>query len=349
MTPPSSRGFAIIGLGMIADFHAQAIAGLRGGRLVGVASRDLNRARAFAARHQVGFATDRIDQLCARPDVDVVCITTPAAAHMEPALECIRAGKHLVIEKPLDVSTERIDRILAAAESAGVVVAAIFQGRLGDGANAIKTAVAGGRLGRVVLASAAVKWHRDARYYAGPRGTLAADGGGVLMNQAIHSIDLLQWYAGLPREVNCRVARRVHLGIETEDTACATLQFPDGALGTLEATTGAWPGWSRRIELCGEKGSVALEDDRIVRWDFDEARPGDADFRVTASAASLGSGASAANAITALGHQRQLQDLVDALQNNRAPAVDGKAARNAVAIVQAMYESARRGVAVAVE
>jgi predicted dehydrogenase len=347
MTPGRPLGFAIVGLGMIAEFHAEAIARLRGGRLVGVCSRDLERARGFARRHDVAFATASISELVSRPEIDVVCVTTSAGAHLEPALAAIRAGKHLVVEKPLEVTPERVDQMLDAADAAGVVVAAVFQGRFGEGANAIKGALAAGRFGRLVLGTAAVKWRRDASYYTGPRGTLAADGGGVLMTQAIHSIDLLQWYAGMPDEVTCRVARRVHLGIEVEDTACATLRFAHGALGTVEATTAAWPGWRRRIELCGEKASVALEDDQIVRWDFDEPWPGDAAIRAQKDTSPLGSGASAANAITAAGHQRQLQDLVEALQSGRPPAIDGRSGRNAVAIVAAMYESSRRGVAVA--
>ncbi|HEY4299470.1 MAG TPA: Gfo/Idh/MocA family oxidoreductase, partial [Candidatus Didemnitutus sp.] len=218
-----SLGFAIVGLGMIAEFHAQAIARLHGGHLVGVASRNLERARDFARRHGLAAAAATAGEIAALSEVDVVCITTPAGAHLEPALEVIRAGKHLFVEKPLEITTERADRMLEAADAAGVVVAAVFQGRFSENANAIKGALAAGRFGRLALATASVKWHRDPRYYSGSRGTIAVDGGGVLMNQAIHAIDLLQWYAGMPSEVSCRVAHRVHLGIEAEDTACATL------------------------------------------------------------------------------------------------------------------------------
>ncbi|HWA86823.1 MAG TPA: Gfo/Idh/MocA family oxidoreductase [Opitutus sp.] len=339
-------GFGIFGLGMVADFHAQAIAHVTGGRLVAVASRQAEKARAFAARHGAAVAGATIEELVARRDVDVVCITTPASAHLAPALAAIRAGKHLVVEKPLEITVERTDEMLRAAEAAGVKIAAIFQGRFGDGARTVKAALDAGRFGRIVLATADVKWHRTAQYYSGTRGTWSVDGGGACMAQAIHSIDLLQWYAGMPEEVFCRTARRVHAGIEAEDTAVAALTFASGALGTITATTAAWPGWRRRIELCGENGSAALEDDHVSRWDFRDARPEDEAVRAAKDTAALGTGASAPNAISFVGHQRQIQDLVDAVREGRAPACDGHEGRKAVALVRALYESAETGKAV---
>ena len=341
-------GVGIIGLGMIAEFHAQAIAQVIGARLVAVASRDAGRARTFAQKHGVGFATDRIDDLLGRPDLDIVCITTSSGAHLEPALAAIRAGKHVVIEKPLEISTERADELLRAAKAAGVRIAPIFQGRFGDGARTVKAAIADGRLGRMVLASAYVKWHRTAQYYTGTRGTLSMDGGGALMAQGIHAIDLLQWFAGMPSEVFCWSTRRVHTGIESEDTAAAVLKFANGALGTIEGSTAVWPGWQRRLEICGEHGSIALEDDHIAQWEFREAKTGDETIRAAKHDAALGSGASAPNAISFVGHQRQLQDFVDALREDRAPALDGQEGRKAVALVRALYESAARGVAVTI-
>lgn len=339
-------GFGIVGTGLIAGFHAQAIAESHGGRVTGVAGRTEESTRAFAGKYGVPFWTTDIAALVARPDIQVVCITTPSGAHLEPALAAIRAGKHVVIEKPLEITTARVDLILAAAAKAGVQVAAIFQARFGSGARTVKAALEAGRLGRLVLAGADVKWHRPASYYTGWKGTLALDGGAVLINQSIHALDLLQWFAGLPAEVFAWTTRRVHAGIEGEDTACATLRFPGGALGTVEATTAAWPGWSRRIELCGEHGSVALEDDRIVRWDFVRTDPGDDAIRHAQTVDPLGSGAASPGAISIEGHVRQYQDLCAALRENRTPAVDGREGRKAVALVNALYESARRGASV---
>lgn len=337
-------GFGIVGVGMIADFHARAIAELSGGRLVGVASRDGAKAAEFAKRHGAGFSTTRVEELCARPEVQVVCVTTPSGAHLEPALAAIAAGRHVVVEKPVEITLERVDRILAAAQQAGVRVAAIFQARFGPGAQAVKRALDQGRFGRLVLASAYVKWHRKPEYYVGSwHGTKALDGGGALMNQGIHAVDQLQWFAGMPAEVFGWTARRVHSGIEVEDTAAATLRFANGALGGIEATTAAFPGWARRLEIAGENGSAALEDDRLVQWEFRPALPEDEAVRRDAAGSKLGSGASAPNAISHVGHRLQLQDLVDAIRDNRPLAIDGKAARNAVAIIRGVYDSAACG------
>jgi UDP-N-acetyl-2-amino-2-deoxyglucuronate dehydrogenase len=345
MSSPSSTplGFGICGLGMIADFHAQALAQVTGAKLVGVASRQPEKRQAFAAKHGVPVAVATIEELVAQPGIDVVCITTSSAAHLEPALVTIQAGKHVMIEKPIEVTTERADEIVRAASRAGVQVGAIFQGRFGDGARRVKAAIDAGRLGRLVLASAAVKWHRTAEYYSGPRGTMAADGGGALMMQGIHAVDLLQWFAGMPTEVFAWSTRRVHTKIEVEDTLAATLRFPDGALGTIEASTALWPGWQRRLELCGEHGSIALEDDHISHWEFRHPQPGDAVVQNAQDSSALGSGASAPSAISVVGHQRQLQDFVDALRAGRPPELNGVEGRKAVALVRAIYESAATG------
>ncbi len=343
--PPASTplGFGIVGVGMIADFHAQAIAASAGGRLVGVATRNADNARAFAAKHGAAVATTRVEELVAHPDVHVVCITTPSGAHLEPALAAIAAGRHLVVEKPIEITTERADAMLRAADAAGVKIAPIFQARFGDGARTLKAALDAGRFGRLVLASAYVKWHRSREYYTGWKGTLALDGGGALINQAIHAIDLLQWFAGLPEEVFCRTTRRVYGHIEAEDTASAALKFPSGALGSIEATTAGWPGWGRRIEIVGELGSARLEDDRIDQWEFRTPQPGDDAIRGAQSKSGIGGGAGAANAITHHGHLRQIQDLIDALRTGRSPGIDGHEARKAVALIRALYASAAGG------
>jgi predicted dehydrogenase len=339
-----SLGFGLIGAGMIADFHARAIAAARGAHGVGVASRTTEGASAFARRHNLAFATASVEELVAHPDVHAVCITTPSGLHREPALTAIRAGKHLMIEKPIDTTLEGTDEILRAADGAGVRVGSIFQARFGDAAKVVKAAIDAGRFGRLALCSAYVKWHRTKQYYTGWKGTRALDGGGALINQAIHAIDLLQWFAGMPTEVFGWTTRRVHVGIESEDTACATLRFANGALGTIEASTAVWPGWSRRLEICGESGSAVLEDDDIARWEFLDEQPQDEAIRKTGESAAMGSGASAPNAISFEGHRRQIQDFVDAIRDNRPPVIDGHEASKAVALVRAIYESAARGV-----
>ncbi len=347
MSSTSTYGFGIVGVGMIADYHAHAIACVTGARLTGIATRNADNARAFAAKHQVPFVTSSIDELVARPDIDVICVTTPSGAHLEPALAAVRAGKHVVVEKPIEITTERADVLLRAADEAKVVVLPIFQSRYGEGAITVKAALDAGRFGRIVVASAHIRWQRSAEYYAGGwKGTSKLDGGGALINQGIHAIDLLQWFVGLPSEVAGFKTRCVHTGIEGEDTLTAALKFPSGALGTIEASTACWPGWDRRLEICGELGSVRLEGDYISKWDFRAAQPGDEAIRSAQNAGVFGSGASKPEAMNFEGHRRQIQDLVDALRQGRPVAIDGYEARKALALVRAVYTAAERGVVV---
>jgi UDP-N-acetyl-2-amino-2-deoxyglucuronate dehydrogenase len=338
-------GFGFIGAGAIANFHARAVAASKGGRLVGVASRTRATAEKFAAEHGIGFASDAVDQLLAQPGLDAVCITTPSALHLLPALAAIRAGKHLMIEKPLDATVEGTDRILHAAEKAGVRVGSIFQARFGDAARALKSAIDAGRFGRLVLASCYVKWNRSADYYTGWKGRISEDGGGAVINQAIHGVDLLQWFAGMPIEVFARTAQRVH-SIESEDTAVAALRFASGALGTIEASTALWPGFARRIEICGENGSAVMEDDDITRWEFRVAASEDEKIRAARETSAKGSGSANPMAINFEGHLRQIQDFIDGIRERRPFFIEGREARKAVALVRAIYDSAASGMPV---
>jgi UDP-N-acetyl-2-amino-2-deoxyglucuronate dehydrogenase len=340
MTQP--LGFGFIGAGAIANFHAKAVAAARGARAIGVVSRRRSTAETFAKEHGLGFASDSVQELLKQPGLDAVCITTPSAMHLEPALAAIRAGKHLMIEKPLDSTVEGTDHILAEAEKSGVRVGSIFQARFGDAARQVKAAMDAGRFGRMVLASCYVKWNRTTEYYTGWKGKLSEDGGGVIINQAIHGVDLLQWFAGMPVEVFAWATQRVHR-IESEDTCVAALKFGSGAFGTIEGTTATWPGWSRRIELCGEHGSVVMEDDDITRWDFRVERPEDGQIRAMRESAAMGSGAAAPMNIKIEGHQRQIQDFIDGINERRPFFIEGREARKAVQLVRAIYDSAASG------
>ena len=343
-------GFAIVGTGMIAGVHARAINAVEGAKLVGVVSRDQARAQAFEEKHGGEVITATVAEMASREDVHVLCITTPSGAHLEPALAAIAGGKHVVIEKPLEVSVARVDEMLTAAAAADVRIMPIFQSRFSTGARTVKAALEAGRLGRMTLASCHVKWFREKTYYTGSpwKGTLKLDGGGAVMNQGIHGVDLLQWFAGLPTEVTAMKTRRVHTGIEAEDTAAAVLRFPDGALGTIEASTAAWPGWSLRIELCGERGSIRLEDGVITEWKFQEEVPDDERVRRGGSA-ELGSGASNPSGISIEGHVRQIEEMVAAIRESRPLTIQGPDGRNAVALIEALYASAESGRPVRVE
>ena len=330
---------------MIADFHARALHAASGAELVACASRTSRKAAEFGVRHGCAAYHDMAAFL-RHPGLEVVSICTPSGAHLEPALAAIEAGRHLIVEKPLEVTRERCARLLEAADRRGVTVAGIFPSRFLAVSRLIKEAIDGGRLGRVVLGDAYVKWYRTQQYYdeGGWHGTWRLDGGGALMNQSIHAIDLLQWFMGPAARVTSAVATLGHRGIEVEDTAAAVVQFEGGALGTIEGSTAAWPGFEKRVEIYGTAGSVASVQDRLEHWTFAEERAGDDAIRARhGQVEASGGGASNPADIGIEGHQAQFEDLAQALEGGRAPAVDGAEACKAVDIILAIYESARTG------
>jgi predicted dehydrogenase len=341
-------GFGIVGCGMIAEFHAKALQQVKSGRLVGVMSRSEEKAKKTAAQFGVAHFTD-LTKFLATPGLNVVCITTPSGSHLEPVIEAASAGKHVVCEKPLEITLDRVDKLIAACEKNKVKLGAIFQARFGEGAQTVKKAVQAGRFGRLTVCDCYVKWWRTQKYYddGGWRGTWKLDGGGALMNQSIHAIDLLQWLVGKPSEIAAFTGTLAHQRIEVEDTATAALRYPNGALGVIEGATSAWPGVAKRVEISGDKGSVILEDDRITLWKFENETPEDDAIRKKFSqAGAIGGGASDPRAISTEGHRLQLQDMVDAIQQNREPKVAGREGRNAVEIILGVYKSAKEGRAV---
>lgn len=342
---PTKIGFAIVGVGTIADFHARALAEVEGAKLVAAYSRSREKTVAFGARHHV-TAEPSLEALLARKDVDVVCVTTPSGAHAEVAIPSLYAGKHVLCEKPLEVRLDQMDAMISAARRSERHLAAIFQGRFGQGARTLKKAIRDGRFGRLTLCDAYIKWWRTQAYYetGAWRGTWELDGGGALMNQGIHAVDLLQFLVGMPSEVCAHTATLAHSKIQVEDTAVAALKFPNGALGVIEGATSAWPGFLKRIEISGEKGSAILEDDRLIFWKFDKETTEDDEIRAKAAQPSaIGGGASDPKAISHEGHRVQMQDLVDAIREKRAPAISGDEGRKAVQLILAIYESAKTG------
>jgi predicted dehydrogenase len=284
--------------------------------------------------------------MLADPQIQVVCITTPSGAHAEPAIAAARAGKHVVVEKPLEVTLRRCDSIIEACRKHGVLLSAIFQSRFSPAAQALKRAVDAGRFGRLTLADAYVKWFRTQAYYdqGAWRGTWKLDGGGALMNQAIHSVDLLLWLAGDVAEVAANTATLAHERIEVEDCATASLRFQNGALGVIEATTAAYPGSLKRIALHGSHGSAVLEEDRIVTWDFARARAADKPILATLSQSARGGGGAADPAsIGHHGHAAQLTDVVRAIRTGASLRIDGAEGRRSVEVILATYRSAQTG------
>jgi predicted dehydrogenase len=267
----AQRGFGIIGCGMVAELHTRAIAEIPGARLVAAFSRSRANAERIAgmAGGKCGIYTD-LEAMLAHPGLDVVCICTPSGAHLEPALAAARAGKHVVVEKPLEITLSRCDAIIEACDTAGVSLCTIFPSRFTAANLRLKEAVCGGRFGRLTLADTYVKWWRTQEYYdsGGWRGTWELDGGGALMNQAIHNVDLLCWLMGDVDSVVALTATLAHARIEVEDTAVASVRFKSGAMGVIEAATSVYPGLHKRTEIHGDRGSARVEQDDITLWEF---------------------------------------------------------------------------------
>lgn len=335
---------------MIADFHAAAIAAAPEARLVAAYSRGAEKCAAFAEKHGCR-AAQSLGEIIGDPGVQIVCITTPSGAHAEAAVPLLEAGKAVLCEKPLEVSLAAVDRILDAERRGGGVLAGVFQMRLGRGARMLKAAIEAGRFGRLTLCSAYIKWWRAQSYYDSSswKGTWAMDGGGALMNQGIHAVDLLQWLAGMPEEVVAFSGTLAHTGLEAEDTVAATLRFAHGGLGVIEASTSSYPGSDLRIEIIGDRGTAVMVNDRFLRWEFAEAQPGDAEELGRDASAEIKSGTSNPAAMTAEGHRRLVEDLVAALREGRSPMIPGADARKAVSLVLAIYEAARAGRSVRVD
>ena len=337
-------GIAIIGTGAIADIHAQAISEIESAQLVGVYNRTVDKAVAFADRFACEVFTS-IDDIGRDTRVSIVCICTASGFHLESGLKCLQYGKHCLIEKPLEISSERCNQLIEAALFYGCKLGVVFHSRFYPVSKAVKKAVDTDRLSQLVLGSAYVKWHRSAAYYdsADWRGTWAMDGGGVLMNQAIHSVDLLQWYAGDVSSVRAIVRNVLHKNIEVEDTVVAMLTFQNGAVGTIEATTAAFPGAHKRIELIGTKGSIILEENYLHTWEF--AKTSEDDDRIKAQFSSLPTAGGVADPmhINHVGHRMQIIDFIEAIEENRPPFVDGKEGKKSVQIIEAIYESAKTG------
>lgn len=341
-------GFGIIGSGMISRFHARAIAEISGAKLVGCASRRAEAAEQFAAEHNCQ-AYGSLEEMLADDAISVVTITTPSGNHMEPAVDAARAGKHVLVEKPLEVTLKRCDRIIDECEQHGVKLATIFQSRFHDASRKLKRAIDEGRFDRLTMGDAYVKWYRTQAYYDSGawRGTWQQDGGGALMNQGIHSVDLLTWLMGPVAEIQGLTDTLAHQRIEVEDTAVATLRFANGALGVIEAATSVNPGYLKRIEIHGTGGSAVLEEEDLKVWDFAEHRRGDeVILEEMRKHRSSGGGASDPAAIGHHGHAMVFRDFLEAIEQGRPPAVDGHEGRRSVEIILGVYKSAETGKAV---
>lgn len=345
-------GFAVVGCGVIGKTHAEQVRAIDGIRLVAVADEIPERADAFAKQYGVPGHTS-LAELFARDDVDVVTVGTPSGLHADIAIAAARAGKHVVVEKPIEITLAKADAMIAACRDAGVKLCVISQHRFDPSTVALKRHIDNGRFGRTLLGEAAINWYRSQGYYDSGawRGTWALDGGGALMNQGIHTVDLLQFLMGPVESVFAHTGTLNHQRIEVEDTAVAVLRFKNGAIGTLVGTTIAYPGLSTRVEVFGEKGTAVIERDKLTHLFLREGGEGSDAGYGDKKAVNLAENPEAEDltaagdpkVISAGGHRAQFEDMIAAIRENREPLVNGMEGRKPLEIILAVYESARTG------
>ena len=330
-------GVGILGCGMIAHYHAKALQEIPQAFLLG----------AYDARPESGTSfceSYRINQypssqaLLADPQVDAVCVCLPSGLHYSAAMACIGAGKHVIIEKPMTFTAGQAEEVIRKAEEFGVRITVISQLRYTPAVAALKEAVTQGWFGKLAAADIYMKYYRDPAYYRESpwKGTQKLDGGGALMNQGIHGVDLLQYLAGPVISVQARTATLCH-NIEVEDTVAAVLEFESGTLGVLQATTSVYPGFSRRLELCGTEGTAILTEDAITYSAFR-----DSSHSLPCSRPRYQTGSRPDGMDYSL-HKRQIADFLAAVAKGENPFIDGNEGKKAVAIIEAVYRSARSG------
>ncbi|HEV2123396.1 MAG TPA: Gfo/Idh/MocA family oxidoreductase [Chloroflexota bacterium] len=329
-------GFAVVGAGLVGPRHAAAAAQTAGGRLVAVVDTVEERARTLAEQHGAEWSTDLVAVL-ARDDVHVVSVCLPTRLHLDIGEQVIAAGKHVVMEKPLELTLDRADRLLAMAREHNVQVAAIFNRRFIPALKATKRAVDEGLMGDILVADMYFKGYRSQEYYEGSgwRGTWAMEGGAALINQGIHGIDLLCWIAGPVARI-FGYADHLRRDIEADDTAIGVLRYASGAMGVIQGMTSIQPPLPDRLEFHGTKGSIQLSGYSIARWDVPGAESWPAE--VTEEEQAL---LTQVKNIADIGHILQIADMVGVVREGRAPVVSGDEGRKALEVTLALYDSAR--------
>jgi UDP-N-acetyl-2-amino-2-deoxyglucuronate dehydrogenase len=328
----------LIGSGNITQTHARAARAIPNVKIAAIFGTNPQTVATLAAEHQAKPYLDFPAFLAHKP-MDLVILGTPSGLHAQQGIAAAKHGLHVLTEKPLDITTKNADALIAAADKANVKLAVIFQDRLKPNIQRLKHWLDRGLLGKILLVDARVKWYRPPDYYSNSkwRGTFALDGGGALINQAIHTVDLVLYLVGDVARLQARTGTVLHK-IEAEDTAVATLEFANGAVGTLLATTAAYPGYPRRIEIGGTEGTVILEQDRIIAADFRNP-PNDL---ASISSGDSNESASSAAVTDFSGHKAILEDFLRAVANNTQPVCDGREGRRSLALVEKIYAAARQ-------
>jgi UDP-N-acetyl-2-amino-2-deoxyglucuronate dehydrogenase len=339
----NETGFGIIGCGAGASFHLKGIRRAQNAKVIAVADMDSNKAEKFAKEHNIPAWYNDYRKLLNHLDVEIVSICTPSGLHSDVAVEAAKAGKHIICEKPMDITLAAADRMINAAEQAKVKLGIVLQWRTYATFQKVRQAVHEGWLGKMVLGDAYLKYYRAQGYYNSAiwRGTWAMDGGGVLMNQGIHGIDILQWIMG---DVDTVYARADHLvrNIEAEDTAVVAVSYKNGAFGTIIGTTAAFPAEEPRLQFHGESGTILMEEQIIKKWVIQEHDGNPKDLTPQSDNSKIG-GISDPNTLDTIGHERIIQNMLDALRYNKKLYCSGIKGRKSIELILAIYESAKTG------
>lgn len=362
-TSSSSSGngklrFGIVGCGSIGPTHAGALAQIGDAELVAVADVIPERAKSMAQKFSVPKVYLSDDELIADPDIDVVCLCTPSGMHADGAVKALGAGKHVIVEKPMEVNREAADRMIRAERESGKVLSIISQHRFDLASRIVKEAIDTGKLGKIILVEGTVKWWRTQEYYDSGdwRGTWRWDGGGALMNQGVHTLDVLQWLAGDVKRVYAQTRTGAHERIEVEDIAVATLEFENGAVGNFLATTAAYDGLVARIDIFGTGGSAIIDGDRLKQMTLKTGETYVSEHSA-AHAISVAKGGTASvreeaahrsenaevGAVWGDAHRMQIEDVITAIRTGKKPLIDGEQGRKPLDVILAIYESARTG------
>lgn len=329
----------IIGGGGISESHARAVGEIDGARVAAVYGQNQERAARLAAAHDAP-SYDTLDDFLRHRPMNVVAIGSPSGRHAEQGIAAARAGLHVLVEKPIDVSLDRADALIEECARNNVKLGVFFQDRAAPDLRRLKELLDDGVLGRMLLVSARVKWYRPPEYYTASRwrGTRALDGGGALINQGVHTVDTLLWLCGDVDGVAAHAGTLLHQ-IEVEDALTATLRFTSGALGTLEATTAAYPGFPRRIELSGTEGTIVVEGDRVAEVHLRHGATREQLFSAEASNHNASSSSAVISDVG--GHRRLVENFIRAIRDDARPLCDGREGRRSLALVEAIYRAAR--------
>ena len=335
-------GVGIIGCGAISKMHIASFQDIPDTEIRAVSSKSEKSAKATGEELNVPWYTD-YNELLKRDDIQVVSICTPSGLHGEAAIAAANAGKHVIVEKPLEVTLDKIDAIIDACKRNNVKLNCIFNNRYREGNQFLKKTIDSGRFGKLINANMSVRWYRAPEYYKGSswHGNLALDGGGALMNQSIHYIDLLLYFAGGVDSVSAYANTLLHTYIEAEDTVVAACRFNNGALGTILATTSVYPGYPAVIQITGERGSASISDGTILDWKFLDFDPLDEEAKQYLSGTVDNSRASDPMAFSHHYHYLQIKNAVNSILNGTNPDIDGEEARKSVELILRIYESAR--------